>query len=63
MACTDPPLTTVRQPIGAMGQAAVALLVTQVDEGEVVLVNAVIFRHRARRTRFDRSRAVGATAP
>jgi DNA-binding LacI/PurR family transcriptional regulator len=36
MACTDPPLTTVRQPIGAMGQAAVALLVTQVDGGEVV---------------------------
>ena len=29
MACTDPPLTTVRQPIEAMGQAAVALLVTR----------------------------------
>ncbi|MBV1851544.1 LacI family DNA-binding transcriptional regulator [Catellatospora tritici] len=35
MACTDPPLTTVRQPIGAMGQAAVAMLVAQVDGGEV----------------------------
>ena len=31
MTCTDPPLTTVRQPIEAMGQAAVGLLVNQVD--------------------------------
>ena len=30
MNCTDPPLTTVRQPIEAMGQAAVALLVNQI---------------------------------
>lgn len=30
MNCTDPPLTTIRQPIEAMGQAAVALLVTQI---------------------------------
>ena len=30
MTCTDPPLTTVRQPIEAMGQAAVALLVNQI---------------------------------
>ncbi len=30
MACTDPPLTTVRQPIEAMGQAVVSLLVDQV---------------------------------
>jgi DNA-binding LacI/PurR family transcriptional regulator len=30
MNCTDPPLTTVRQPIEAMGQAAVALLVGQI---------------------------------
>jgi LacI family repressor for deo operon, udp, cdd, tsx, nupC, and nupG len=35
MACTDPPLTTVRQPIGAMGQTAVALLTSQIDGGEV----------------------------
>ena len=28
---TDPPLTTVRQPIEAMGQAAVALLVNQME--------------------------------
>jgi DNA-binding LacI/PurR family transcriptional regulator len=30
MNCTDPPLTTVRQPIEAMGQAAVALLASQI---------------------------------
>src|SRR6266568_2448981 len=30
MTCTDPPLTTVRQPIDAMGRAAVALLASQV---------------------------------
>ncbi len=35
MACTDPPLTTVRQPIGDMATTAVALLVTQIDGGEV----------------------------
>ncbi|MEV6495822.1 LacI family DNA-binding transcriptional regulator, partial [Actinoplanes sp. NPDC051633] len=31
MACTDPPLTTVRQPVDAMGQAAVSLLLQQID--------------------------------
>jgi DNA-binding LacI/PurR family transcriptional regulator len=30
MNCTDPPLTTIRQPIEPMGHAAVALLVTQI---------------------------------
>jgi LacI family transcriptional regulator, repressor for deo operon, udp, cdd, tsx, nupC, and nupG len=30
MNCTDPPLTTVRQPIESMGQAAVGLLVNQI---------------------------------
>jgi DNA-binding LacI/PurR family transcriptional regulator len=29
--CTDPPLTTIRQPIEAMGRAAVALLVNQME--------------------------------
>ena len=29
--CTDPPLTTVRQPIESMGKAAVALLVNQIE--------------------------------
>jgi len=31
MSCTDPPLTTVRQPIESMGKAAVALLVNQIE--------------------------------
>jgi DNA-binding LacI/PurR family transcriptional regulator len=35
MVCTDPPLTTVRQPIEAMGQAAVAQLLSQIDGGRV----------------------------
>lgn len=35
MQCTDPPLTTVRQPIEAMGQATVDLLVNQMDRVEV----------------------------
>ena len=29
--CTDPPLTTVRQPIEAMGKAAVSLLINQME--------------------------------
>ncbi len=36
MTCTDPPLTTVRQPIEAMGQAAVDLLVRQIEGADVV---------------------------
>jgi DNA-binding LacI/PurR family transcriptional regulator len=35
MICTDPPLTTVRQPIEAMGQAAVAQLLSQIDGTQV----------------------------
>jgi LacI family repressor for deo operon, udp, cdd, tsx, nupC, and nupG len=35
MTCTDPPLTTVRQPIETMGQSAVDLLVRQIDGNEV----------------------------
>jgi DNA-binding LacI/PurR family transcriptional regulator len=35
MACTDPPLTTIRQPIEAMGQATVSLLVNLVAGGDV----------------------------
>ena len=30
MSCADPPLTTVRQPIDTMGQAAVELLVKEI---------------------------------
>ncbi|MDX3003540.1 LacI family DNA-binding transcriptional regulator [Kribbella solani] len=35
MNCTDPPLTTVRQPINAMGQAAVALLTALIERATV----------------------------
>lgn len=31
MSCTDPPLSTIRQPIEAMGRAAVTLLIAQID--------------------------------
>ncbi|MGI8332963.1 LacI family DNA-binding transcriptional regulator [Actinomadura scrupuli] len=34
--CTHPPLTTVRQPIEAMGRAAVTLLVNQLDRAPVM---------------------------
>ena len=42
MTHTDPPLTTVRQPIAAMGQAAVALLVGQLD-GEPTTDDELLF--------------------
>jgi LacI family transcriptional regulator, repressor for deo operon, udp, cdd, tsx, nupC, and nupG len=42
MNCTDPPLTTVRQPIEAMGQAAVALLVNQIA-GNTVPTDEMLF--------------------
>jgi LacI family transcriptional regulator, repressor for deo operon, udp, cdd, tsx, nupC, and nupG len=42
MNCTDPPLTTIRQPIDAMGQAAVALLATQVA-GHAVSTEEMLF--------------------
>ncbi|HEY2073106.1 MAG TPA: substrate-binding domain-containing protein, partial [Gaiellaceae bacterium] len=35
MACTDPPLTTVRQPIEAMGRGAVNTLLSLVSGGPV----------------------------
>jgi DNA-binding LacI/PurR family transcriptional regulator len=35
MNCTHPPLTTVRQPIEAMGRAAVTLLVNQIERAKV----------------------------
>ncbi len=35
MSCTDPPLTTVRQPIEAIGRAAVELLVAQIEGSSI----------------------------
>jgi LacI family repressor for deo operon, udp, cdd, tsx, nupC, and nupG len=42
MTCTDPPLTTIRQPIEAMGHAAVALLVAEVT-GSPVIADELLF--------------------
>jgi DNA-binding LacI/PurR family transcriptional regulator len=42
MNCTDPPLTTVRQPIESMGKAAVELLVSQM-EGVSVYPDELLF--------------------
>ncbi|HEU0239960.1 MAG TPA: LacI family DNA-binding transcriptional regulator [Micromonosporaceae bacterium] len=42
MTCTDPPLTTVRQPIEALGRAAVTLLVGQI-EGATVTTEELLF--------------------
>ena len=42
MTCTDPPLTTIRQPIESMGRAAVKLLVSQID-GTVGTAERLLF--------------------
>ena len=42
MSCTEPPLSTVRQPIEAMGRAAVAMLVGQI-EGAAVAHDELLF--------------------
>lgn len=42
MTCTDPPLTTVRQPIELMGQAAVDVLVHQI-EGAAATTDELLF--------------------
>jgi DNA-binding LacI/PurR family transcriptional regulator len=42
MMCTDPPLTTVRQPIEAIGRAAVAMLTGQI-EGSAVAADELFF--------------------
>ncbi|MDH2424943.1 LacI family DNA-binding transcriptional regulator [Sphaerisporangium sp. TRM90804] len=42
MNCTNPPLTTVRQPIEAMGRTAVTLLVSQI-EGATVTAEELLF--------------------
>jgi DNA-binding LacI/PurR family transcriptional regulator len=42
MSCTDPPLTTVRQPIEAIGRAAVEMLTGQI-EGSTVSADELFF--------------------
>ena len=42
MSCTEPPLTTVRQPIEAIGKAAVTLLMGQI-QGEAAAAHELLF--------------------
>jgi DNA-binding LacI/PurR family transcriptional regulator len=42
MSCTEPPLTTIRQPVDAMGQAAVGLLASQIA-GHPVPTDELLF--------------------
>ncbi|WP_040165844.1 LacI family DNA-binding transcriptional regulator [Microbacterium gorillae] len=49
MSCTEPPLTTVRQPIDAMGRAAVDLMLAQINgtadsEGELLFEPELVLR-------------------
>ena len=53
--CTDPPLTTVRQPIESMGKSAVALLVSQMETTVGPRRGAPV-RARAGRPRLNRPR-------
>jgi len=59
--CTDPPLTTVRQPIESMGKAAVALLVNQM-ESVTVLPETLLFEPELV-VRGSTGPAPGETAP
>ena len=52
MSCTDPPLTTVRQPIEAIGRAAVEMLVGP-DRGRRGLGRGAVLRAGDRRPRLD----------
>jgi len=56
MSCTDPPLTTVRQPIDAIGRAAVELLTGQI-EGRAGRRRGAFLRARDRCPRLDRGGA------
>ena len=56
MNCTDPPLTTVRQPIEAIGRAAVAML-DGADRGRGDPGRRAVLRARAGRSRLDGGRA------
>ena len=60
--CTDPPLTTVRQPIEAMGKAAVALLINQM-ESVSAYCEELLVRARARGPRLHRPGTGPAAAP
>ncbi|WP_444543111.1 LacI family DNA-binding transcriptional regulator [Microtetraspora niveoalba] len=58
MTCVDPPLTTIRQPIEAMGRAVVELLVNQIDgtavaTGELLFEPELVVRSSTARVRTD----------
>jgi len=66
MSCTEPPLTTIRQPIEAMGRAAVDRLVAQMDGDhvgpeELLFAPELVVRNSTGPAR-DRVVAVAATA-
>ncbi len=61
MNCTEPPLTTVRQPIEAMGRMVIELLMRQMSSDELDRRRAVL-RARARRAVVDRARAALTTS-
>ena len=55
IAFTDPPLTTVRQPVADMAHAAVSALLTEIH-GEPAPRPELLFHPGARRPRLDRRR-------
>ena len=56
MNCTEPPLTTVRQPIEPMGRMVIELLIGQIG-GHAGPARRAALRARARRPRLDRARS------
>jgi len=68
MNCTDPPLTTVRQPIESMGKAAVALLANQMENvsvypEELLFEPELVVRGSTGPVRMSPSAPVVATGP
>ena len=68
MNCTDPPLTTVRQPIESMGKAAVALLVNQMENvsvypEELLFEPELVVRGSTGPVRMSPSAPVAVTGP
>ena len=55
MNCTEPPLTTVRQPIESMGRMIIELLMRQMSSERADRRRGVL-RARARRAGVDRAR-------
>jgi len=65
MTCTDPPLTTVRQPIAAMGHAAVTQLMSQINgthvsSEEMLFEPELVVRSSTAPVRSSQAKAVAA---